>query len=150
LGLEPGQPAGGDVRPLLFGGMRGFFEADAAPVEEIPRRRRAGREVMLRGQRLGDLDQADVGPISHQPQNERLMDIQLRSNRQTLLARLNLPGLAVTPHPRPRRRPAYPKPLSRLVRRHAARNRFDHPNPKIRTVAPRHQSLTFDRGEANH
>ena len=25
LGLEPGQPAGGNVRPLLFGGMRGFF-----------------------------------------------------------------------------------------------------------------------------
>ncbi len=120
--VGPSLAAGRDIRPLLLGGVRGLFEADPAMVEEIPNRRRTGRHGLLLGRALGDLHQIDVRPLSHRRQNEILMGIQLRAARLALLVRPGLCRLAIAPIPRHRRR----KPT---------RNRLNHPNPKVCTVA---------------
>lgn len=47
LSLEPGAPALQDVRPLLLARVRGFFERDAATVEEAPDCRRHDAKAVV-------------------------------------------------------------------------------------------------------
>jgi len=63
--LGPEAPAFYDVRTILFGGVRGFFEGDAAPSEEAMHD--GGRKTLpvLAVEALGDLAERDVGRFLH-------------------------------------------------------------------------------------
>ena len=70
LAFEPGQPARGDVRALLLGGVRVFFKADPMAIEEPPHRAGPDRQVALFQQRL-QLGECDVRRLLHLGQQER-------------------------------------------------------------------------------
>ena len=84
LVVEPRAVTIQDVRPLLFAGVRRFFDGDGAAVEPLPDRCGNDVQATVRAKPFCSLGQCDVLVGRDQPEKEALMGIEDRSPARTL------------------------------------------------------------------
>ena len=131
LAFEPSQASASDVRAILLGGVRGFFEADVAAIEEPSQGADPDGHTTLAQHRL-QLGQRHIRCLLDPGQQKGRLRLDPIRPPVAALSQ-GRRAAAATPliHPPDRARHTDPEPLSSLAPRQSVLNRPHHTNTKI-------------------